>query len=388
MPKGVDNFLQSLDKSANIKFGMLYSAIQAEIRKEFSDFLSRNNVQSKTINKVVSDSFANNEYRQRLQDIIIDSCVKAVEKGLGSGFTLLNIDKYAKYHLSQTYRGAVLSDVIRENAKEAERLITQVVRSQLREGTNFKRLSREINKIDKVSDVAVKIADLGASGKRLLTNGGDIMELEKQIRDAQRYVKTLSPDGPVNGRLRKAYQSVIDAVESKSATGIDKAVKRAFDAKINYNNDRIARSELARAYEQGFKRSLEEDNIATGFKWELSNNHPRPDICDFYAEIDNGQGPGVWLKGDIPELPAHANCLCFLSRWYGDKPKKASITNSVKYLNNLPNKKRGLIIGKSNAEYKSRYRMGLEKNGVDFGKKQPKIKPLPKNLIKGVENES
>lgn len=388
MAKGTDNFLQSLDKSANIKFGMLYSEIESELRKEFSDFLLKNRTNPQTIDKTVHELFKSKQYRKRLEDIVVDASVKAVERGLGDGFALLSVDKYAEHQLYKSYGGVKLSEIIRDNAQEAERLISATVKGQLREGTNWKRLSAEINKLDKVADVSTKIADLAASGKRVLTSPADVKALERQVRDAQRYVKTLSPSAPVNGKLRKAYQAVIDAVESKSSTAIDKAVDRAFKAKINYNNDRIARTELARAYEQGFKRSLEEDEFATGFKWELSNNHPRPDICDYYAEIDNGSGAGVWLKDDIPELPAHPNCLCFLTKWYGEKPQKATIKNSVEFLEKQPKQKREQIIGVGNAEYRSKYKNGLQNNGVDFGKKHPVVKPLLKSLIKGVKDES
>jgi hypothetical protein len=49
-----------------------------------------------------------------------------------------------------------------------------------------------------------------------------------------------------------------------------------------------------------------------GYQWRLSASHPRPDICDFYANIEMGLGKGVWTKESVPHHKAHPHCMCLL----------------------------------------------------------------------------
>ncbi|MES7218675.1 hypothetical protein U6N72_12655, partial [Cutibacterium acnes] len=50
----------------------------------------------------------------------------------------------------------------------------------------------------------------------------------------------------------------------------------------------------------------------TGTKWVLSASHPVKDICDSYANHNEGLGRGVYKPGDVPMYPPHPNCLCHL----------------------------------------------------------------------------
>lgn len=133
-------------------------------------------------------------------------------------------------------------------------------------------------------------------------------EFHKIIRAVERNLKKLNVQG-----LKAAYTQVKNAVLSGNEKRIEKAVYTATQERTRYFARRIARTEMARAYNDGFiaKWAADEDCIA--FKWKMSTAHPFCDICDMYAEADlYGMGPGVFPKDKVPTLPVHPNCMCHL----------------------------------------------------------------------------
>ena len=369
-----DNYLQQLDKSANIKFGMLYSVIMEDLQGiGFS-------TDPKKAQNMVRGAFRGANYREKVEDTTIEASVKAAEYPM-KDFASVKVDEYIGWIKTKPYEGTALtlSAVIRDNATQASRDIQRLVAQEIKKGTNWRTLSRQINKIDKVEDVAKIIKEVAADGLRALPTREAKAAFRKKVRQANTYISRLSPGTSPTKQLKKAYAGVLDALLTKDKDIIKASLEKAFKQKINYNNDRIARTELARAYELSFKARIMEDENITGFQWVLSNAHPRPDICDFYAELDNGKGVGVYSKNDFPTLPAHSNCLCFKVPYVGDKPHKATKKDAERYLHGLSDKKRGQVIGVGNSKYRSRYLDGLESKGVDF---EGKGNSLPKYLYK------
>lgn len=78
---------------------------------------------------------------------------------------------------------------------------------------------------------------------------------------------------------------------------------------ISYEALRLARSETSKAYWKGVIESARNSPSYKGVKWILSSSHPLADICDAYADHDEGLGRGVYAPGSEPEYP-HPNCLC------------------------------------------------------------------------------
>lgn len=368
----IDNFLQSIDKSANIKFGQLYSTILEDLAGIGFD------TKSKDARLAVLKAFKDAEYRQRIEEIAIDASVKAVEFPLRD-FANVRVDEYIGWIKDKPYAGTkvTLSEVIRENAAEAAQDIQRIVLQQIKAGTNWRRLASEVNQVDKVGDVAKIIQDVAADGMRVLPTREARIAFRKKINRANSHIAGLSPEHAPTKQLKRAYEDVLKAVTTQDKAIVKSALDKAFREKINYNNDRVARTEIARAYDASFHARMEEDELVTGMQWELSSRHPEPDICDYYAELDTGSGPGIYSKDDFPHIPAHPNCLCMMTLYTGDKPKKITKKASERYLSQQSDSKRAKIIGKGNAKYRSRYIDGLEKHGVDFNYKPER---LPKNL--------
>ena len=113
--------------------------------------------------------------------------------------------------------------------------------------------------------------------------------------------------------VRAAYNEVAAAVDDGNEVRLQKAIYTATQEKARYHAERIARTENARAYADGQMNRYFDDEDVVAFQWRLSANHPRYDICDFYANADlYGLGKGVYPKDKFPTLPAHPHCMCHI----------------------------------------------------------------------------
>ena len=342
------------------------------------------------VNAEVKQIFNLNDYDESVQGAILNQSIEGTQVGLGSALTISNVDDLDDYYLNTSYNGATLSKTLHANTLEAEKIVSNVIKDQIKFKTNWKKLTTEIEKVtNTVADVSTVITDLEQTGLKHIQgklSAKEIKAFKKQIKSAQGYVSGLSDLNRPSKALKKSYQSVINAVNSKDKGILNGALDNAFNKKINYNNSRIAKTELSRSYSEAFHREIEEDSLVGGYRWLLSPSHPITDQCDAMAEIDNGAGKGVYLKGDSPSIPAHPNCLCMLEPWIiqdGKKPKEYNDATANKYLGSLGENKRAQIIGKDNASKKSNYTKGLKAKGIDK-ESFPKRNLLPKRLVEGV----
>lgn len=85
----------------------------------------------------------------------------------------------------------------------------------------------------------------------------------------------------------------------------------------SYAAMRLARTEINNAHHQTTIRLTQDKPWVTGYKWNLSRSHPKPDECDANAQHDEGMGPGVFSKRNAPDRP-HPQCLCYLTHMYLD----------------------------------------------------------------------
>ena len=106
---------------------------------------------------------------------------------------------------------------------------------------------------------------------------------------------------------------ITDAILSSNQKRLDNAIYVATQERTRYFAERIARTELARAYHDGVTARWDNDPDCVAYQWRMSQSHPVTDICDLYAGADlYGMGAGVFPKGKVPELPAHPHCMCYL----------------------------------------------------------------------------
>lgn len=80
----------------------------------------------------------------------------------------------------------------------------------------------------------------------------------------------------------------------------------------SYAAMRLGRTEINNAHHTTTIRNAKNREWVTGFKWNLSGSHPKPDECNQYADHEEGLGRGVWSKEGAPGKP-HPHCLCYLT---------------------------------------------------------------------------
>ena len=121
--------------------------------------------------------------------------------------------------------------------------------------------------------------------------------------------------------------------------------------KSRYTADRIARTEMARAWADGFLADIMQDDDVVAVKWKLSSRHPVFDVCDMYSKANMyNLGSGIYPKSKIPPLPAHPHCLCSCITVYAGevdlkKQKNCIKAEGKKWLANLSDDNRRKVLG-------------------------------------------
>lgn len=112
--------------------------------------------------------------------------------------------------------------------------------------------------------------------------------------------------------LRAAYLQAIDALEAGAgAERLQKMARIAWYERNRYFANRIAQTELHRAYEDQKAIEMMDDQELAWVQIKLSVTHHKPDVCDYHARLDRyGQGPGVYPKAEAPKPGFHPFCRC------------------------------------------------------------------------------
>lgn len=320
---------------------------------------------------------------------VMAGILDGVQSASGAG---LHIESFKDFWLSHEFSGAGsdLSGQLHKLSGDMRKVMVHEIRSQVKASKTWVQTAKAIDDLDLTSgDVAKVIDDLVRLAKK--SYGGDaesVSEYRKQVKKAQRHVNSLAKDGAPTQRLKKAYQAVIAATEKGSAVAVDKALNNAVVSKARYNADRVARTEIAKAYEQKVLHSIAEDEDAIAYRWELSSRHKIYDICDFHSGADMfGLGAGTYPIGKGPRYPAHPHCSCVLSPAYrvsGDPSnKKHNPKAGQEYLAEHP-KKRRQMLGKAGNERFEKNPKGWESDLQNYkGYEAKKLEIPPRYYEKG-----
>lgn len=150
---------------------------------------------------------------------------------------------------------------------------------------------------------------------------------QEQLRAARRAwwnIERLARYGAPTRMQKAAYAELVEAAEKGSEEMIKRACRTAIEEKCRYIAVRIIRTEIVRAWADGFLANVLKDDDVVAVKWKLSSRHPAFDLCDMYAKADMyGLGPGIFPKDKIPPLPVHPHCLCRLIPIYKGELKDA-----------------------------------------------------------------
>lgn len=195
--------------------------------------------------------------------------------------------------------------------------------------------------------------------------GNDLQALAEQ-RQAIDNINRLAKNGAPNKALQAAYNELLEAVQKGNEKAIEKAMEVAVNEKSRYVAERITRTEMARAWADGFVAKMKTDADIVAVNFKLSSRHPVFDICDMYAKADMyGLSAGIYPKDKLPPLPVHPHCLCRYVEVIEGEVDMQQQRDQVreagdKWLNSLPESRRAQVLG----------RKGLKdwENGEDWRK--------------------
>lgn len=181
--------------------------------------------------------------------------------------------------------------------------------------------------------------------------GNDPQAMAEQ-RQAIDNINRLAKNGAPNKALQAAYNKLLEAVQKGNEKAIEKAVEVAVNEKSRYVAERITRTEMARAWADGFIAKIKDDADVVAVKFKLSSRHPVFDICDMYAKADMyGLGAGIYPKDKLPPLPVHPHCLCRYVEVIEGEVDMQQQRDQVreagdKWLNSLPESRRAQVLGR------------------------------------------
>lgn len=364
--------LTAIDKEVRKALDVLGAELAEEMFKEW-----------KRTGKI---NFNRKKYLDRTTEITIDGIIKSTELGLaGSGFVLVSHDVVSDYFLNINYKAGTLSNRLRKDATLAKRLVEKTFKEHLKTGSNWKALAKDFDKqaISK-GNLPKYLTDLNKASKDVLNNPTATKEqkrvLDRLLKQAKSNVVKLSKNGAPTKQLKSAYNRVIRAVEKGDLTSLADKIGHATRRRALYNNEMLARTEMARADAMGFARKLEESPYIEMVKIVLDARHNVIDECDMIANADlYGRGPGVYPADRYPQWPYHTGCLCDgVEVSIKLDGARFSEKRAEEYFSKLPPAKRkAMLQGGFIKDWKKNLK------GYDGELNKPP-KPLPKRLIRKV----
>ena len=207
--------------------------------------------------------------------------------------------------------GLTLSARTTQGAILVRELVARTISEQIKKSASYRQASLAIfdgykmGGIIPVQDVPKYLQETIVAARHAGIPRNELMKALKPIR---RQIEKGTTAG-----MRAAYSQLMDALETQNEKALNRAIFTATQERTRYFADRIARTEMARAYQDGFLMKWDNNEDCVAYQWKLSGRHPRYDICDLYAKANlYGMGAGVFPKDKVPLLPAHPHCMCFL----------------------------------------------------------------------------
>jgi len=281
------------------------------------------------------------DYANNLSDKLFSSIKKAAEIGIvGELPSLLTSPEEQKESLTSKVAeeiinfkypdGLNLSERVWNWKEETKRGLKRALLNQARIRASAQKIAYELQytleQIEK-KKFTVKLAkqQLPKLVKKLKTtallsisNGGDLTEWRKVVKQAERYIERLTDN--IQYGIKPAYKKLIEdltkAIEERSEKAVHEAVRWWLYDKQLYRFKVIARTEMSDAYHRSVIESTKNNPLIVGYRWTLSRSHKIRDICDDLAHKDHGLGlPGVFPKDKVPltqSLASHPQCLCYI----------------------------------------------------------------------------
>lgn len=282
-----------------------------------------------SVGAATAHAWAAYEVADQVGDAVRQSVKESYEVGVGRTIKLF------PSHLDKAWddSGMTLSEKLHGSDKEMRDAIVETIKEQLKENRHAMQAARKLydgynsgQAVTRQQGIPKYLQQIVAFARHSDLTDEDRNDLLRQVRRARRQVERLGQGGAPNQALKTAYSELLDAVVNGSEKALSRSVHTAVEEKSRYVAERIARTEAARAWADGFAEKYMDDDSVVAFQWKLASRHPKFDICDLYAEANlYGLGKGIYPKNATPRLPVHPHCLCHLAPVYRSelKGKKA-----------------------------------------------------------------
>ena len=248
--------------------------------------------------------------------------------------------------------GMKLSDKLHGAEQKMHNMIADTVRQQMRRNAAWTDAARALYDGYEQGGDVVRAQDLPQYIKQVRkATLGDRKAIQTQKKALGNIVR-LGRNGAPNKALRASYVQLVKAVQEGTEEQLEKAIQVAVNEKSRYVAERITRTEMARAWADGFVAKMKTDADVVAVKFKLSSRHPVFDICDMYAKADMyGLGAGIYPKDKLPPLPVHPHCLCRYVEVIEGEVDMQQQRDQVreagdKLLNSLPESRRAQVLGR------------------------------------------
>jgi len=330
----------------------------------------------------INAAYNRSDYLSKTSNITIGGMVDSTTMGLTAAYSLTKEIELHDFWMNRKHDGFTLSERLRFNASNARQVVKSTLDSHIKSKTTWMRITKDLT-AQKVSigDLPNYLKDLHHATKNYFLGnfptGAQLKEFNSAMKKAERSIKRLVDSKGTTSQLKSAYNQALKAAKKGDIELLNKKMDVAVQRKAIYNNERIARTETARAYGESIARRSA-DMGADYIIWTLSSAHKVPDECDVYANANAfGLGKGVWPVNAAPPYPAHPVCRCIPEptvKGVGDKRKarysEERVNESIK---DLPKYKQRLIVGVDGR---------LNTEDVKGYGQPKKMSPLPKKFVK------
>ena len=315
-----------------------FQRMMAEIEKQLSEDLEND----EDLNQSIARAFANFDAENRA--IVIEAVVDAAELGYGSEvkpeiislpWATDNINLSERLHGTSKAIRQKVKDTILAGMQNADSAIE--ISRKLYDGYGQGSVISQAE-MPKYLDSIIRSVSLAVKGDNVN---------KKQILDRIQQIKHDVSELQSNA-LKASYKELLSSLESFKAEAIQNAIKVAVEEKSRYQAERIARTETARAWFEGYVARYADDDDVWGYKWELSSNHPIYDQCNVCANADMGYGKGRYPKKYMPSIPLHPHCRCHLVPvfvWQVESSRKPNPKQMRQYIDGLTTKEKIALFG-------------------------------------------
>ncbi len=253
-----------------------------------------------------------------------------------------------------------------DGMKLSERLHSLPVRNNI-----VSALGSALRQVKSIKDIAMELYDGYNSGKGILGKAAlrkDMATLLQAAKIAlgnselldhlhqQAAILQSLPRSVKSPQLQAAYNELVKTCTAAKLKekAIERAARTAVEEKTRYHAERIARTEAARAWFDGYIAEREKDEDVWGYRWQLSSRHHLCpfDQCDVCANMNIGYGKGIYPKHKVPSIPRHPHCMCMLTEVFSweRKGKRIKPEGARRYIDSLDEKRKRALFGDAGLE--------------------------------------